>query len=156
MQESPELDDLQANLQAANAHLGFLTTVPSQLASSTVAPIESLESTPVISLVQAHPLYKSVAQPLASSSTLAAVAVPKVPKRLPKKYDPNVKPDPDRWLPRRERQGYGEEIARKREQARGRNKGKAREQLLTQGAADSAPSTSKSGGGGKKKKKGKK
>merc|ERR1712218_498248 len=27
-------------------------------------------------------------------------------KRLPKSYDPNVDPDPERWVPRRERTGY--------------------------------------------------
>merc|ERR1712223_1923327 len=27
-------------------------------------------------------------------------------KRLPKTYDPNVDPDPERWVPRRERTGY--------------------------------------------------
>ena len=27
-------------------------------------------------------------------------------KRLPKNYNPNVDPDPERWLPRRERSGY--------------------------------------------------
>lgn len=26
--------------------------------------------------------------------------------RLPKHYDPNVKPDPERWLPRRDRSTY--------------------------------------------------
>jgi signal recognition particle subunit SRP72 len=27
-------------------------------------------------------------------------------KRLPKNYDPNVPPDPERWLPKRERSTY--------------------------------------------------
>lgn len=26
--------------------------------------------------------------------------------KLPKNYDPNVTPDPERWLPRHERSGY--------------------------------------------------
>lgn len=30
----------------------------------------------------------------------------KRPVRLPKNYQPGVMPDPDRWLPRRERAGY--------------------------------------------------
>ena len=27
-------------------------------------------------------------------------------RKLPKNYNPNVEPDPERWLPKRERQGY--------------------------------------------------
>lgn len=30
----------------------------------------------------------------------------KRPPRLPKNYEPGVPPDPERWLPRRERTGY--------------------------------------------------
>ena len=31
---------------------------------------------------------------------------PKKRKKLPKRYDPKVTPDPERWLPRRERSTY--------------------------------------------------
>ncbi|GAM27623.1 hypothetical protein SAMD00019534_107990, partial [Acytostelium subglobosum LB1] len=34
------------------------------------------------------------------------VVKPKIPKRLPKNYDPNVKPDPERWLPKWQRSGH--------------------------------------------------
>merc|ERR1711974_143414 len=41
-------------------------------------------------------------------------------KRLPKNYDPNSAPDPDRWLPRNQRSGYKK---RKNKQMRGRHQG---------------------------------
>ena len=82
--------------------------------------------------------------------------------RLPKDYDPNKKPDPERWLPLRDRSSY---------RPKGK-KGKARANLLSQGAAPSGDSDGSrpgtpggeivkgkqaqaGGGGGKKKKKGK-
>ncbi|KAK4561810.1 Signal recognition particle subunit SRP72 [Recurvomyces mirabilis] len=83
--------------------------------------------------------------------------------RLPKDYDPNKQPDPERWIPLRDRSTY---------RPKGK-KGKARREALSQGAVmaqgsgneDSRPATpgaevlkGKSiggGGGGGKKKKGK-
>lgn len=53
------------------------------------------------------------------------------PGKLPKNYDPKVTPDPERWLPMRERSYY-----------RGRKKGKKKDQIGkgTQGATASAAS----------------
>jgi signal recognition particle subunit SRP72 len=80
--------------------------------------------------------------------------------RIPKEYDPNKTADPERWLPLRDRSTY---------RPKGR-KGKARANLLSQGAAPtgdsdgSRPGTpggevikqkQQQGGGGGKKKKGK-
>lgn len=81
------------------------------------------------------------------------------PSKLPKEYDENKKPDPERWLPLRDRSGY---------RPKGK-KGKGKANMLAQGAVDetSRPSTpgveqkaaGGGGGGGKqgqnKKKKGK-
>jgi signal recognition particle subunit SRP72 len=79
--------------------------------------------------------------------------------RLPKDYDSNKKPDPERWLPLRDRSTY---------RAKGR-KGKQKQAALTQGGiekenvpaegqkAPQQPAPTVAGGGGKaKKKKGKK
>jgi signal recognition particle subunit SRP72 len=33
--------------------------------------------------------------------------------RLPKNYDPNVQPDPERWLPRQERAAYKKKLNKK-------------------------------------------
>ena len=79
--------------------------------------------------------------------------------RIPKDYDPNKKPDPERWLPLRDRSSY---------RPKGK-KGKARQALLSQGAVatesdGSRPATPGAdvikqkqigGAGGAKKKKGK-
>lgn len=53
------------------------------------------------------------------------------PGKLPKNYDPKVTPDPERWLPMRERSYY-----------RGRKKGKKKDQIGkgTQGATAGASS----------------
>lgn len=77
--------------------------------------------------------------------------------RLPKDYDPNKQPDPERWLPLRDRSTY---------RPKGK-KGKARQAMFSQGAVESEgsrPGTpggevvkgkQAQGGGGNKKKKGK-
>ncbi|QQP54416.1 Signal recognition particle subunit SRP72 [Caligus rogercresseyi] len=39
-------------------------------------------------------------------------------KKLPMNYDPNVEPDPERWIPKRERIAFHKHLKRKR-----RNKG---------------------------------
>ena len=78
---------------------------------------------------------------------------------IPKDYDPNKKPDPERWLPLRDRSTY---------KPKGK-KAKARQALHSQGAVgndseNSRPATPAAdvlkqkqggGGGGNKKKKGK-
>ncbi|KAF2862389.1 hypothetical protein K470DRAFT_9699 [Piedraia hortae CBS 480.64] len=63
--------------------------------------------------------------------------------RLPKDYDPNKKPDPERWLPLRDRSTY---------RPKGK-KGKARQAMLSQGATEGQ---SKQGGDVVKGKQGKK
>lgn len=49
--------------------------------------------------------------------------------KLPKNYDPNVTPDPERWLPRHERAGY----RKKKDRRSNKDIGKG-----TQGAATGA------------------
>ena len=77
--------------------------------------------------------------------------------RLPKDYDPNKVPDPERWLPLRDRSTY---------KPKGK-KGKKKAEALTQGGVGDGPKDTtkggaeevlhaKGGGGGAKKKKGKK
>ena len=159
-QDSAEYDDLRTNLASCTAHLDFVAAIPSILALTTIPALETLESTPLGPLVNLHASYKTTKNAVASSSTITIIKKKVGPKRLPKTYDANVEPDPDRWLPKRERPGFAEEIVRKREQERGRKKGKEREKLLVQGAIDS-PTPTKTGagggggGGGKKKKGGK-
>lgn len=168
-QDSPELADLQTNLEACNSHLDFLSSVPSLLESSSISipSIEILESTPIAHLISTHPLYRikpfaSTSKPLASTSIKPSKKSKSttVPKKLPKYYKPDVVPDPDRWLPKRERPQFADQLAMKRENARGKRKGKEREKLLVQGGIESVTPVKAGGGGGGggggKKKKGKK
>ena len=144
--------------------------------SEDAAPTDASSLTPVDRLIaglDAVPLENAgIAQPAAASG--AAVTIRKRPaednkakkpskirkSRIPKDYDPNKTPDPERWLPLRDRSTY---------RPKGK-KGKARANLLSQGAAPagdsdgSRPGTpggeivkqkQQQGGGGGKKKKGK-
>lgn len=103
--------------------------------------------------------------PITTRKRAAPESKPKKTKKIrkslvPKEYDPNKKPDPERWLPLRDRSSY---------KPKGK-KAKARQALHSQGAAvneseNSRPATPAAevvkqkqgggGGGGNKKKKGK-
>lgn len=71
---------------------------------------------------------------------------------LPKDYDPNKKPDPERWLPLRDRSTYRPKGKKGKQKAADRTQGG----VVSEKAADSAPSAGvvqqKSGGNSKKKK----
>ncbi|KAM0793542.1 hypothetical protein ACM66B_000979 [Microbotryomycetes sp. NB124-2] len=174
--DSPEYQDLQTNIAACDAHIEFLSAVPSHLASTTTPAIETLESAPVGPLIHSNPMFKAVptsAGPASAGASRAGAApatASKRPRKLPKNYDPSKEPDPWRWTKLKERPGMGELIQQRREKARGKNK--ERQAMLTQGGFDSpaktqtqkqgGPSGGGKGGGGragagnKKKKKGKK
>jgi signal recognition particle subunit SRP72 len=114
---------LAASLEASNA--------------SSLRPIDDLvASIDVDSLENA-----GIAQPPSSAAAVttrkrpAEDTKPKKPKkirksRLPKDFDPNKQPDPERWLPLRDRSTY---------RPKGK-KGKARQTMLAQGAAPTADS----------------
>lgn len=155
------------------AAAGLLAASPRQSSASRTSTLTALDR--LVAGIDVDALERSgVAQPPPSAT--AAVTTrkrpaddtkPRKPKkmrksRMPKDYDPNKKPDPERWLPLRDRSTY---------RPKGR-KGKARQALLSQGAAPagesegSRPATpgadvvrAKQGGGGTgagaKKKKGK-
>jgi len=82
-------------------------------------------------------------------------------RKLPKDYDPEKKPDPERWLPLRDRSSYrpkgkkGKKRAQESTQG-GVVKGEDQETLELAGGAGSVKVEKAGGGGGKKKKKGKK
>ncbi|KAL9131103.1 MAG: hypothetical protein Q9217_000865 [Psora testacea] len=82
--------------------------------------------------------------------------------RLPKDYDPNRKPDPERWLPLKERSSYRSKgkKGKKREGDRERTQGGISEKAPEQGAevvkGSDKPGVGGSGGQAKKKKRGKK
>ena len=152
------------------AYAGLVATSPQRgddEGTQLLTPIEKL-----IAGVDADALENGgIAHP---SSAKAAVSVRKRPaddaltkkpkkqrkSRLPKDYDPSRPPDPERWLPLRDRSTY---------RPKGK-KGKARANLLSQGAAPAVDSDSsrpgtpgaevikqkqQTAGGGAKKKKGK-
>ncbi|KAK9899334.1 hypothetical protein P389DRAFT_47160 [Cystobasidium minutum MCA 4210] len=213
--ETPEQADLTANLEACNAHIDFIKSVPSRLAEMSsqhaenrIPSVDDLETTPIFPLIAAHPAYKtrtaaattataaaaSTAEASTSSTTrpTGTAAVKSKAKSSKKskaaaekkgdtkkkfvKLPPSIAslpenqrpaPDPERWLPKRERKGYAEILAAK-EREKEKKRLKARKKLeatLTQGAASSAGATEESsakqtqsgaGGGGKSKNKKKK
>lgn len=194
-QDSLEHADLLTNLHSCEARVEFKARVPdelAQLSQRALPPVEVLESTPCAPLVHSHKAFRS-AKPAAATAAVSAEAstskttstaagkTGKPPKRLPKDYDPSKTPDPERWLPKRERASYAAEFVRQKESRRAAGKrpgkqvgkGKAGAAEQTQGAADDdwdgegggdtpqqaaqrAGAQKKAGGANSKKKKGKK
>lgn len=161
-----DLHDLDADDRCASVGLAATTssTTPAQIDTQAISrltstlDIDTLENAGI-----AHPPHA----PTVTTRKRPAQDTPKPKKakkikasRMPKEYDPNKKVDPERWLPLRDRSYY---------RPKGK-KGKARANLLSQGAAPagdsdgSRPGTpggqvvqgkQQGGGGGGKKKKGK-
>jgi signal recognition particle subunit SRP72 len=163
------LRETNPNDSTANAGFvaAFAITDPTKVTepANKLTPIEKLTAgIDATALDQAGvPVPPSAAAAQAASRKRAAEAAAKPPKkrvrqsRQPKDLDPKKKPDPERWLPLRDRSTY---------KPKGK-KGKQKQAALTQGgiskdAADSGAEAkaevSKGGGsgGGKSKKKGKK
>ncbi|KAI5480805.1 CDP-diacylglycerol-glycerol-3-phosphate 3-phosphatidyltransferase [Pseudohyphozyma bogoriensis] len=155
--DSPELPDLENNLQATQSHLDFIASVPSHLSTASTSALrlpslEKLESTPVAPLIHSYALYKppvpiSKAKGKEVAQEKAAEAATKATKgKKGKSKASGDKPlDPDRWLPKKQRPEFQAEILRKKEMERGKKK-QARAKLeagLTQGSAEpaAAPST---------------
>ncbi|TKA29843.1 hypothetical protein B0A50_03207 [Salinomyces thailandicus] len=156
---------------AAAGLLAASTNEPSQPQTQSLQSVDSL-----IAGLDVDGLENGgIAQPPRSQETLGNIrkrpaedTKPKKRKKLPKSrvpaaFDPQKKPDPERWLPLRDRSTY---------RPKGK-KGKARQNLYSQGAAPAVDSESSrpgtpatdvvrgkqqggGGGGGGKKKKGKK
>ncbi len=152
------------------ATAGLVAASP-ETASSTITsltPIDKLISSIDTSALEEAGIARptsSVGVTLASRKRPAEDSKPKKakkmrPSRMPKDFDPEKKPDPERWLPLRDRSSY---------RPKGK-KGKAKANLLSQGAAPTADSDGsrpgtpggevikakpQAGGGGKKKGKGK-
>ncbi|KIW19403.1 hypothetical protein PV08_03698 [Exophiala spinifera] len=75
--------------------------------------------------------------------------------RLPKDFDENKKPDPERWLPMKDRSYYRPPKGKKRAKRGGDTQGGAVNEDLNVDAKPATPVASGSGSGGNKKKKGK-
>lgn len=161
-QQDPEDRYASAGLVAALA-----ATSPSSIQSSdlsSLTPVERLVAGIDISALEEAGIAKPAtsATPVTSVKRSAPTAPPKAkkirPSRMPKDYDASKKPDPERWLPMRDRTYY---------KPKGR-KGKQKQAMLMQGGVvvereDSAsrPGTPaagevKSGGGQQQKNKKKK
>jgi signal recognition particle subunit SRP72 len=145
---------------------GLLAASPATAASSSLQSIDSLISGIDAEALENAGIAQPPVDPLAAATTRKRPAEeqskPKKHKKLcaskmPKDYDPNRTPDPERWLPLRDRSSY---------KPKGGKKGKAKQAMFAQGAVseDSRPATpgaevvkgkQQQGGGGAKKKKGK-
>lgn len=148
------------------AAAGLLAASPATAESSSLQSIDSLISGIDAEALETAGIAQPPADPLAAATTRKRPAEeqpkPKKHKKLcaskmPKDYDPNRTPDPERWLPLRDRSSY---------KPKGGKKGKAKQAMFAQGAVseDSRPATpgaevvkskQQQSGGGAKKKKGK-
>ena len=152
------------------ARAGFTASNPKSQQAQTINQLTSIES--LTSGINVDALERAgIPQTAAATSNLLkrkrvseAITKPKKTRvrksRLPKDFDPEKKPDPERWLPLRDRSSY---------KPKGK-KGKQKQAAATQGASDKSAEvkgaggsqaksqvvTGPSSGGGKAKKKGKK
>ncbi|MBW0532509.1 hypothetical protein O181_072224 [Austropuccinia psidii MF-1] len=121
----PEYHDLTANLSECQARLDFLEQIiPREISS---IDVHQLESTPITSsFFNSHPHFsKTINRPLRPPKAR--------PSKPPKPLDPTrPPPDPDRWLPRHEKQGF-------KPSKRILKAIKAKQKLTTQGSIGSAP-----------------
>lgn len=133
--------EIFADLHATNAEdryaaAGLLAASPASNASlsSALTPLPTLTSTIDTDALEeagiAHPTASQSASttlkrpaPTADSKPQKAKKIR--PSRMPKDYDPNKKPDPERWLPLKDRSTYRPPKGKK---------GKQRANLLSQGA----------------------
>lgn len=107
--------------------------------------VSTLESTALAPLVASHQAFKPRG---AKTAALAAPTSRKAKAKKPKPLDPDRPlPDPERWLPKRQRTGYVP--PRTKLQVK---KDKARQKLATQGSSGPSASTPASTGGGGKRK----
>jgi signal recognition particle subunit SRP72 len=148
---------------------GLLAASPATATPSSLQPLDSLLSGIDAEALENAGIAAPPVDPSAAGTTRKRPAdeqpKPKKAKKLcaskmPKDYDPNRTPDPERWLPLRDRSSY---------KPKGGKKGKAKQAMLAQGAVvdekESKPATpgaevvkgkqQQGGGGGAKKKKGK-
>lgn len=126
----PEYVDITANLSACQARINFIDHyIPSQISSINV---DQLESIPITSS-----FFHSQAQFLSSRPRPSKPLKQDGKLKTPKPLDPSrPPPDPDRWLPRREK-----EATRSKKRKDAANK-KAKQKLATQGSVPPvAPST---------------
>ncbi|OJD27475.1 hypothetical protein ACJ73_01133 [Blastomyces percursus] len=96
-------------------------------------------------------------RPAADDANKKATAKKRVRKsRLPKDYDPNKKPDPERWLPLRDRSSYRPKGTKGKQRAAERTQGGIVNEKSEEPAASTPVIQAKGqGGGNQKKKKGK-
>lgn len=145
-QDSEEHSDLATNLNAAQAHLDFLTTgylhaldtLPPSITNNleTAAPPAPPGSA---SLSNVHgPPSQPPAQPKEKKVRMS---------RVPKGVVPGVTPapDPERWIKKSERTSYGQGMGKRRKAGGGATQGSVAEPASGQ--------TAKATGGGKSKKK---
>jgi signal recognition particle subunit SRP72 len=161
-QDSPEHADLENNLAACDAFLDFAASIPSTLSARQSDGV--LPSFPALESAAVGALISSTYKASRPKPTATAPATPKKKakaraSRLPaslKDVAPEDRPpvDPERWLPKRERASYKDELAAKQRQKEAKER--QREKLTVQGSAApaAAPVAKAAATGGAAKKKG--
>jgi signal recognition particle subunit SRP72 len=149
---------------------GLIATTSSTKSTSTttsLTPISTLISGVDVSSLLSSGVATLASPPQSSKKRPATDEATKVTKRrrpnkLPKDFDPNKKPDPERWLPLRDRSSYKPKKGKGKKRAADLTQGgvvKEEEMLELAGGAGSVKVEKAGGGGGNaggnKKKKGK-
>ncbi|PGH05249.1 hypothetical protein AJ79_06860 [Helicocarpus griseus UAMH5409] len=121
--------------------------------------VSSLEAAGIPSTAAAVPITAAISSRKRPADDKQGVAKKRVRKsRLPKDYDPSKKPDPERWLPLRDRSSYRPKGKKGKQRAAERTQGGPVNEKSEESAASTPVIQAKGqggGGGSSKKKKGK-
>ena len=127
-------------MRACEERIEFIESIPTRVAESSIPPLEKLETHPVSLAFQADPRFRADSTVFMTSTTALGTdadgrhaSKQQRKRKLPKGLDPETAPppDPNRWLPKKRRPEFAEEIMKKRARTRKGNK----LATATQGAA---------------------
>ncbi|EAU39361.1 conserved hypothetical protein [Aspergillus terreus NIH2624] len=138
------------------AHVDSLPSIDDLVGDIDVAALESAGIAPSSSATAAAAAAIAGARKRSSNQKDGHAAKRVRKSRLPKDYDPNKKPDPERWLPLRDRSTYRPKGRKGKQRAADRTQGGIVNEKAEE-STSAAPQQQKQGGGAssKKKKKGK-
>jgi hypothetical protein len=135
---------LENNLAACDAFLDFASQVPSHLSSlqsdGKLPAFGSLESAPIGPLVASA--FKSKPKPLSETppalkKSKGKAKAPQLPPSIAEMAPEDRPPiDPERWLPKRDRAAYKDELALKQKQKEAKERQK--EKLTVQGSSSAS------------------
>ncbi|EEH03691.1 conserved hypothetical protein [Histoplasma capsulatum G186AR] len=151
------VQDLIADIDVTSLEAAGIPSVTTAAAATTTTTATTTASSSILPTNSSLPSNRKRAAADDSNSKQATTKKRVRKSRLPKDYDPSKKPDPERWLPLRDRSSYRPKGKKGKQRAAERTQGG----VVVEKSGESAGSTpviqpkAQGGGGNQKKKKGK-